>query len=149
MTYARTTPSRMPASIGWRIFIWTAQIILAALFGTAGVLKSFWAPTDLAQMGLAWTVDVPLPFLRFIGTVELLGAIGVILPALTRILPLLTPLAAVGFATIQVLAIGFHAMRGETAAVLPLNIGLLALSLVVIWGRFRKAPIKALSQTAR
>ncbi|MBN8949109.1 MULTISPECIES: DoxX family protein [unclassified Rhizobium] len=141
MSNAQTTASR--ASTAWQINLWIAQILLATLFGTAGTLKLFWAPADLAAVGLAWTVDVPLPLLRLIGTVELLGAIGVILPALTRILPFLTPLAATGFATIQVLAIGFHATRGETAAVLPLNIGLLALSLVVIWGRFRKAPIKS------
>ena len=130
MSNAQTTASR--ASTAWQINLWIAQILLATLFGTAGTLKLFWAPADLAAVGLAWTVDVPLPLLRLIGTVELLGAIGVILPALTRILPFLTPLA-----------IGFHATRGETAAVLPLNIGLLALSLVVIWGRFRKAPIKS------
>jgi hypothetical protein len=129
------------APIGWRILFWTAQIILAVLFGIAGVFKTTMAPVDLARMGIAWATDVPLALVRFIGTVELLGAIGVILPALTRILPFLTPLAAAGFATIQVLAIAFHATRGETGATLPLNLVLLALSISVIWGRSRKAPI--------
>jgi DoxX-like family len=130
------------APMGWRISLWAAQVILAVLFGLAGVLKTTMAPAELPPMGIAWATDVPVALLRFIGAAELLGAIGVVLPALTRILPLLTPAAAVGFATIQVLAIGFHAIRGETGATLPLNIALLALSLFVIWGRIRKAPIE-------
>ncbi len=130
------------AARGWRIGLWSAQIILAVLFGMAGVLKTTMAPEALPAMGIAWATDVPVMLLRFIGTVELLGAIGIILPALTRIRPMLTPLAAAGFATIQVLAIGFHATRGETGATLPINIVLLALALFVIWGRLRKAPIQ-------
>ena len=65
------------------------------------------------------------------------------MPALTRIKPVLTPLAALGFATIQVLAIGFHTMRGEFAEAAPINLLLLGLSLFVVWGRLRKAPIAA------
>lgn len=64
-----------------------------------------------------------------------------ILPAATRIAPFLTPLAALGFVIIQVLAISFHGIRGETGQTLPLNIVYLALSLFVLWGRTRKAPI--------
>ena len=126
----------------WLISLWLAQFILAALFGMAGVMKTTMAPAMLASSGMAWAADVPLLLVRFIGLVELAGTVGVILPALTRILPVLTPLAAAGFATIQVLAIGFHATRGETAETLPINIVLLALSLFVVWGRFRKAPIQ-------
>jgi hypothetical protein len=81
-------------------------------------------------------------FIRFIGLCELAGAIGIILPAATRILPFLTPLAALGFVTIQVLAIGFHAIRGETAMSWPINALLLGLSLFVLWGRTRKLPIQ-------
>ena len=69
-----------------------------------------------------------------------MAAIGLILPALTRILPRLTPLAALGVSIIQVLAMLFHVSRGEFM-VLPLNVVLLALSLFVLWGRERKAPI--------
>ena len=76
---------------------------------------------------------------------ELSGAVGVVLPALTRIKPRLTQLAALGFVTIQVLAIGFHAKRGELSMALPLNLVLLSLSLFVWWGRSTKAPITARS----
>ncbi len=60
---------------------------------------------------------------------------------LTRIRPGLTPLAALGFVTIQILAIGFHVVRGEIASSAPLNALLLGLSLFVLWGRTKKAPI--------
>ena len=69
-----------------------------------------------------------------------LGVIGLILPFLTRILPGLTPLAALGLSVIQVLAIPFHISRGEPFA-LPVNLTLLALSLFIPWGRWKKSPI--------
>jgi hypothetical protein len=125
----------------WTIGLWIAQILLALLFGLAGVMKSFMPPADLAAAGINYATELPLWLLRFIGAAELAGAIGILLPALTRILPGLTPLAALGFTTIQILAIGFHAVRGELAMALPFNIVLLGLSLFVLWGRSRKAPI--------
>ena len=57
-----------------------------------------------------------------------------------KILPRLTVLAALGCAVLQVLALGFHVSRGE-AMVVPLNFVLLGLSLLVLWGRARRAPI--------
>lgn len=133
---ASPTPNR-----GLNIGLWSAQIALAAVFGMAGISKSFLQPADLINIGVNYATDLPLWLLRFIGTSELLGAIGIILPALTRILPRLTPLAAAGFITLQTLAIGFHATRGEIIAVLPFNLALLGLALFVFWGRWFKAPI--------
>jgi hypothetical protein len=126
---------------GWQIGFWAAQILLALAYGFFGFMKVTTAPSVLVTMNMAWAGDVPLWFLRFIGVIELAGAVGLILPALTRILPVLTPLAATGLAVLQVFAIVFHATRGETAMTLPLNIVLLALALFIMWGRFRKAPI--------
>lgn len=133
------------AGLGWRAGLWTAQAVLAVLFGTAGVMKTFMAPDALVPMGLSYATDIPLWLLRFIGVSELAGAVGIILPALTRVMPRLTPLAALGFATIQILAIAFHMMRGELAEMAPMNISLLALSLFVLWGRISKAPITSRS----
>jgi uncharacterized membrane protein YphA (DoxX/SURF4 family) len=116
-------------------WLWAAQIVLALLFGMAGVMKTFRSIPDLAKM-MAWPGDVPVPLTRFIGIVEGLGALGIILPILTGILPWLTPLAAIGFVIIQILAIGFHARRGETAKSLPVNLVLLALAAFVVWGRW-------------
>lgn len=126
----------------WNIGLWVAQVLLAVAFGMAGVMKLMTPVADLGAM-MAWVNASPELLVRFIGLVEVLGAIGVLAPALTRILPFLTPLAALGFAVIQVLAIGTHAMLGETASTLPINLVLLALSLFVAWGRSRKAPIAA------
>ena len=70
----------------------------------------------------------------FIGIAELAGAIGLILPALTKILPVLTTWAAVGLATIMVLATGFHLSRGEFSHAI-VTVVLLALAAFVIYVR--------------
>lgn len=124
----------------WNIGLWVAQLLLALVFGAAGVMKLF-QPIEALGAMMTWVTVTPDLLVRFIGLVELAGALGMILPALTRILPFLTPLAALGFAIIQVLAIVVHASLGETAMSLPMNLVLLALSLFVVWGRARKAPI--------
>lgn len=125
---------------GWNIGLWAAQVLLALFYAYAGLNKLTQPVEVLGTMGMGFALFVPELLTRFIGLAELLGAIGIILPALTRIMPSLTPLAALGFSLIQVLAILLHASRGELA-VLPLNIVLIALSLFVLWGRARKAPI--------
>jgi len=92
-------------------------------------------------MGLNYATEIPLGLLRFIGVSELAGAFGIVLPALTRIMPRLTPLAALGLAAIQILAIGFHLVRGELAEMAPMIVPPVAWSLFVFWGRTWKAPI--------
>ncbi|RRH92158.1 DoxX family protein [Mesorhizobium tamadayense] len=142
MSVSQSSPaSAGPSSRSWHIGLWAAQLVLVILFGWPGIMKTFMDPSVLPPMGIVWATDVPIWFLRFIGLCELAGAFGMILPTATRILPFLTPLAALGFVTIQVLAIGFHAFRGETSHTLPMNVVFLALSLFVLWGRTRKAPI--------
>ncbi len=88
-----------------------------------------------------YATEIPLFLLRFIGISELAGTIGILLPALTRIKPALTPFAALGFVTIQILAIAFHIHRGETE-VLPMNMIALVIAAFVAWGRTRKVPIR-------
>lgn len=126
----------------WTVALWVAQLLLLVAFGSAGAMKLSQPMAQLAAMGMGFVTTTPEWLVRFIGVCEVAGALGMILPAATRILPWLTPLAALGFAVIQVLAIGVHASRGETAMTLPLNLVLLALALFVLWGRWRKAPIK-------
>lgn len=84
--------------------------------------------------------EIPYPpaFTYFVGTAEVLGAIGVVLPALTRIKPKLTPLAAAGLATIMVLATGYHLSRSEPFGT---TLALAALALFVVWGRSKAAPV--------
>ena len=127
---------------GWNIVLWVVQVMLAGVYAMAGFMKLSQPIDALVASGMAYAGDYPELLTRFVGTMEILGAIGIILPAATRILPGLTPLAAVGFSLIQVLAFGLHTMRGEYG-VLPVNIALLALSLFVVWGRLSKVPITA------
>lgn len=129
-----------PSRSKWHIGLWVAQIALAALYAMPAYMKLAMSPDELMQMGLLWVGGAPLSLVRFIGLAELAGAIGLILPAATRIKPQLTIYAAIGLTAIQALAIPFHLIRGE-AAVLPFNLIYLALAVLIIWGRSRKAPI--------
>lgn len=119
--------------------LWVAQILLALFYGGVGAMKAF-SPMDALGQMLPYAADMPT-FVRFIGTMELLGAIGLILPALTRILPWLTPAAAAGLSFVQVSAIVFHATRGETGETIIMNLVLLALSLFILWGRTKARPV--------
>lgn len=130
------------ASIGGkplRFVLWITQLLLAFVFGMAGWLKATYPPETLA-LYVPWSETAPLWLVRFIGGAELLGAFGVVLPALTRIKPFLTPLAALLLGVAMALAAVFHIVRGETVAVvMPFLLALLAL--FVAWGRARRAPI--------
>ena len=116
------------------VFLWIVQVILAALFGLAGLMKST-QPTDKLAPKLPWVEDFAPNTVRFIGIVELLGAIGLILPAATGIVPILTPIAATGLAITMVLAVAIHARRKEPSGVVLTAI-LLVLTAFVAWGRF-------------
>lgn len=122
-----------------RAGLWIAQLLLAALFLFSAFMKIATPIPELAKM-MPWTGQHSELFVRFIGFVDLAGGLGVLFPALTRIKPQLTVLAALGCSVLQVLAMIFHLSRGE-ASVIPLNIVLLSLALFVLWGRARKAPI--------
>jgi len=115
-------------------WVWVATALLFIMFGMAGVMKTFMPISRLAGMW-PWAGEMSPATVRFIGIAEIAGPLGLVLPVLTGILPWLTPLAAIGLAIIQVLAIGVHARRGETAKTLWLNIVLLALALFVAWAR--------------
>jgi putative oxidoreductase len=121
---------------GVNIGLWVAQVLLAVGFGMAGFMKLSMTPEVAAQM----MPGSPIALLRFIGTSEMLGAIGMILPAATRIMPVLTAWAGVGLATIMVLATALHISRGEFSHLPPVLV-LFALAAFVAWGRFKKAPI--------
>lgn len=123
-----------------RIGLWIAQVLLFAMFTAAGLTKLMTPIPQLAAM-MPWAGQYSETFVRIIGVVDLAGGLGILLPALTRILPRLTVLAALGCAVLQVFALVFHLARGE-AGVTPLNLVLLALSLFVLWGRNDRAQIE-------
>lgn len=124
------------------IALWVVQILLAVVYLAAGAVKTFTPIAELATQ-MSFVADSPVWFVRLIGIAEIAGAIGLIVPAITRILPWLTPLAALGFVVVQAGAIVSHASYGELAQYLPLNLGLLLLALFVLWGRIKKSPITA------
>jgi uncharacterized membrane protein YphA (DoxX/SURF4 family) len=136
---AASLASGRPAR-GLSISLWIAQILLALVFGFAGAMKILTPIEELAK-NAAWIKDSAF-LIRFIGTSELAGALGMLLPSLTRIKPKLTSLAAVGLVVIMVLATGFHLVRGE-AKVIPMTLLLGAMAAFVAWGRYRKAAIAA------
>ncbi|MDX2104039.1 MAG: DoxX family protein [Alphaproteobacteria bacterium] len=124
----------------WNLGLWAAQIALALLYLLGVWMHLIVSPQQAAAMGAVWMSEAPLLLVRFIGVMELLGVIGLILPAATRIQPQLTVWAARGLLAIQALAIPFHAVRGEFEP-LPFNAIYVALAVFVIWGRTRKVPI--------
>ncbi|GAA3799962.1 DoxX family protein [Sphaerisporangium flaviroseum] len=116
------------------VFLWVLQVLLALMFGAAGVLKTTQPKEKLAK-NMGWVEDFSPNMVKFIGAMELLAALGLILPAVTGIAPVLTPLAATGLAVIMVGAIITHVRRHEPPVAL-VNVVLLALSALVAWGRF-------------
>ncbi|GAA6182694.1 DoxX family protein [Shimia sp. NS0008-38b] len=138
MTTIDTNPVK--TSKGWNIGLWVAQALLAAMFLMAGATKLMSGSAELVAMGMGWAENAPFLLIKFIGLAEVAGALGLILPSVTRIMPNLTKLAAAGLAVIMVLAAGLHIARGELEVV-PMNVILFALAALVIWGRMNKAPI--------
>lgn len=122
------------------ITLWIAQLILAAMFIMVGLWKTT-TPIQALSASLPLAAEVPVAMVRFIGISELLGGIGLLLPGILRIKPILTPYAALGLATIMILAIFHHMMKGEWSAI-GINLALGALAAFVAWGRFKKAPIE-------
>ncbi|WP_371661852.1 DoxX family protein [Streptomyces sp. NBC_00280] len=112
------------------VFLWIVQAVLAVFFGMIGVKKSTQSEDKLDATG-----GLSLPTLRFIGIVELAGALGLILPAATDIAPVLTPLAATGLGVVMVLAAIHHARRKELNPI-AVNAVVLILAALVAWGRF-------------
>jgi uncharacterized membrane protein YphA (DoxX/SURF4 family) len=116
------------------IVLWIVQGLLALAFLMAGVLKTT-QPIDALSKRMGWVSVAPQWFVRFVGAAEVLGAIGLILPLATGILPWLTVAAAIGLAIVMVSAFVFHLTRREAAQV-PTNLILLALALVIVVGRW-------------
>ena len=122
------------------VALWIVQLLLSAFSLAAGWNHGLRPLSDTIQSS-PWAADLPAALVRFIGVAELAAGVGLVLPAAVRILPILTPLAAVGLAVIMGLAIPFHIMRGE-ANVIALHVVVVGLSLFVAWGRLRRVPIR-------
>ncbi len=116
------------------VALWIVQGLLAALFLFAGGTKLVMPIEEMTKQ-----IAMPGLFLRFIGVAEVFGAIGLIIPGLTRVQPGLTPLAAVGLALIMIGATVTTLASGEIAiSLFPLVVGIFAA--FVAYGRWRLAP---------
>jgi uncharacterized membrane protein YphA (DoxX/SURF4 family) len=121
------------------IALWILQIVVALTFLVFGWSHAFRFEALGARPRTGWVRNVGQTNLRVIGALEILASIGLVLPALTGILPSLTPLAAAMLALLMLCAIVFHARRGEWPnALFTLLLG--ALALTVAWGRFVVEP---------
>jgi len=128
---------------GINVVLWVVQVLLALEFLLAGGIK-----LAMPIAAMAKQAGMPGPFLRFIGVMELLGAIGLILPGILRIRTILTPLAAAGLVVIMIGAtVIMFRMNGGVQALTPAVVGVLAA--FVAYGRWRLAPLRDSSQASQ
>ena len=121
------------------IALWIIQVLVAVMFVLAGFPKAF-QPIDTLAKRLPWVKEVPAWLVRFIGICELLGAVGLILPAVTHVLPPLTALAAFGLALVMVCAMIFHISRREYSRI-SFSVILLVLAAFLAYGRWILMPL--------
>jgi uncharacterized membrane protein YphA (DoxX/SURF4 family) len=114
--------------------LWIVASVLAAIFTASGLLKLLVSKDKLVQSGQGWAQDFSPTSIRLMGVAEILGAVGVILPAVVHIGPLLVPLAAIGLGLFMVGAAVVNARRND-AATIAVNLVLIALAVFVAWGR--------------
>jgi uncharacterized membrane protein YphA (DoxX/SURF4 family) len=117
------------------VVLWIIAGLLAAGFGAAGLMKLTQPRQKLAASGMAWAEDFSAGTVRTIGGLELLAALGLILPAALDIAPVLVPIAALGLVLVMIGAAVTHARRKEPQGI-AINAVLLVLAAVVVWGRF-------------
>ena len=120
--------------------LWIIAIVLAVGFAASGLMKILRTKEQLVASGFGWAQDFSPSTIRLIGVLEILGAIGLILPAALHIAPILVPLAAIGLALTMVGAAVVHARRKE-APLIPVNAVLLTLAVIVAWGRLGPYPL--------
>jgi putative oxidoreductase len=121
------------------ITLWIVQGLTAALMLMSAFMKIA-SPIPELSAKWKWTGELPQQVVRMLGIVDLLGGIGIILPAILKIKPGLTPLAAVGVVLLMISATVFHISRGESS-VIAFNIILMLLASFIAWGRYKKLPI--------
>lgn len=120
------------------VLLWISQGLIALTLIWAAYAKLLQPIEETAKM-LPWALDNP-KLLTFTGIIDLLGGIGIIVPAALKIQPKLSVYAAYGTIALMITASIFHISRGESSLI-GLNIFFLILAMFVVWGRTKKAPI--------
>ena len=116
------------------IAVWVVSWVLAVGFVVGGVLRVVLAPAQLERFGWGWAKDIPR-LVKVVGVFEVAGGLGLVLPVLTGVLPILTPIAACALALVMALAVGFHVRRRDWRS-MPVNIVFFALCVFVAVARF-------------
>lgn len=117
------------------VALWIAQGLLAGVFFMAGAMKLMKPKSELAEQ-MGWVEHFSASAIKGIGVVEILGALGLILPGITGVVPVLVPSAAVGLGIAQVSAASLHARRGGEGQMIMMNVVFIAVAAFVAWGRF-------------
>ncbi|HWS36551.1 MAG TPA: DoxX family protein [Actinoplanes sp.] len=117
------------------VVLWIVAGLLAAAMLAAGAMKSLQPKEKLIASGMGWAQDYSAGQVKAIGVLEVLGAIGLILPALLDIAPILVPIAATGLAVTMIGAVVVHVRRNEIPGAVP-SVVLFLFAAVVAWGRF-------------
>ncbi|TCP28683.1 DoxX-like protein [Tenacibaculum skagerrakense] len=120
------------------VLLWISQGLIALTLIWAAYAKLLQPIEETAKM-LPWALDNP-KLLTFTGIIDLLGGIGIILPAALKTQPKLSVYAAYGTIALMIAASIFHISRGESSLI-GMNIFFLILAMFVVWGRTKKAPI--------
>jgi uncharacterized membrane protein YphA (DoxX/SURF4 family) len=116
------------------VVLWIIAGLLALAFLGAGLTKLV-QPKEKLAATMGWVDDFSPGTVKLIGALEVLAAIGLVLPAALDVVPVLVPLAAVGLVALMIGAAVTHARRGETPMI-AVNVVLLVLAVIVAWGRF-------------
>jgi len=119
----------------WNIPLWILQVVVALAFLVTGYSHSVGYERSIANPRLVWMQALPVNFVRALGVLAIAGAFGLILPALTGIAPLVTPLAALMLAVLMACAIAFHLTRREFPH-MAFNAILGVLVTAIAYGRF-------------
>jgi hypothetical protein len=122
--------------------LWIVASVLAAIFTASGLLKLLVSKDNLVQVGQGWAQDFSPTSIRLMGVAEVLGAVGVILPAVVNIGPILVPLAAIGLGLFMMGAAVVN-VRRKDAATIAVNLVLIAVAVFVAWGRLGPYPFTA------
>jgi hypothetical protein len=138
-TTKASADSKVQAGRLLRSSLWLSQLLLTAVYLPAGLMKLL-APVNTVATQIPWSAEVPEQFLRTIGVIDIAAGLGILLPALLRLYPRLTLVAAAGSMLLQLCAMAFHSYRAEWM-VLPMNLSILGLSWWVLYGRLNRAPI--------
>ncbi len=133
------TTNAPPKNKGLHISLWITQVLLAMTFAMAGIIHAT-TPMSAMPHAMAWTGAAPEAMVRLIGASELIGALGLVLPDLTRIRPVLTIWAAICLSGFMVLASLAYLSRREER-MFPIFLLLGGLCAFIAWGRARKVPI--------